>query len=209
MDIVLGLFKIVTFLLGLCIMNAIIVGVMSLFTGPGKSAVPVTKNDEQMKKLLGMPSDHIHKPVTLPEYLQMSTKREIKNVSVHKNPMWWFVDSGKVPEPSPAESLIIDILNKYNVVWEREVSFYGLQINKWSYPRYDFLIQVPVGVGIHIIEYDGQLYHQSEERIKVDKIKDKFCKENNIPLTRYNKKHYYKLNEYIHRMLSDYGIMLK
>ena len=33
-------------------MNAIIVGVMSLFTGPGKSAVPVTKNDEQMKKLL-------------------------------------------------------------------------------------------------------------------------------------------------------------
>lgn len=121
---------------------------------------------------------------------------------------WWVCDRIDLSEPSPAEALIIAELDKYRCKWYREVSFRGLQVNSWSYPRYDILVIVPLG-GIHIIEYDGSKFHQTPEQRGMDKLKTKFCNTHNIPITRYDKKDYYHMSERIEELMWQYHIMRK
>ncbi len=123
-----------------------------------------------------------------------------KNIAKVADPLsWWPCDRVDLPSPSPAEALIIAELDKYQCVWYREVSFNGLQVNSYSYPRYDILIVL--SHGIHIVEYDGKVWHNTAESKAMDKLKNKFCHDNGIPITRYNNKDYYHLSERIEELM--------
>lgn len=110
-------------------------------------------------------------------------------------PEWFIALWGDADNPSPAELLIINELRKYNVKWHREVSFVGLQLASKGWARFDFLLELPYG--IHIIEYDGAQWHSTPERIEIDNIKTSFCRQHKIPITRYNKYQYYKMEQAI------------
>lgn len=125
---------------------------------------------------------------------------------VVKRPLDWFVVARAQDQISEAEKLIVAELNKYKVDWYREVAFEGLKF-EYGYARYDFLILTPKG--IHLIEYDGRSSHCTAQQKERDTLKDKFCSNNGIPLTRYNSKHYYHLDREIALLLMDYGIKKK
>ena len=123
-----------------------------------------------------------------------------------KKPLDWFVVKKAQDQISEAEKLIVQELNKYKVDWYREVAFEGLKF-EYGYARYDFLILTPKG--IHLIEYDGRSSHCTAQQKERDTLKDKFCSNNGIPLTRYNSKHYYHLDREIALLLLQYGIQKK
>jgi hypothetical protein len=123
-----------------------------------------------------------------------------------KKPLDWFVVKKAQDQISEAEKLIVQELNKYKVDWYREVAFEGLKF-EYGYARYDFLIITPRG--IHLIEYDGRSSHCTPQQKERDTLKDKFCSNNGIPLTRYNSKHYYHLEREIALLLLQYGIQKK
>jgi hypothetical protein len=128
----------------------------------------------------------------------------IRNVAGSvKRPLDWFVVDRAQNQISEAEKLIVAELNKYKVDWYREVAFEGLRF-EYGYARYDFLILTPKG--IHMIEYDGQSSHCTPQQKEKDTLKDKFCSNNGIPLTRYNKQHYYHLEREIALLMAEYGI---
>lgn len=143
-------------------------------------------------------------------YPPVTTEPEIvyKNIAKnHPEPLvYWECQHPDLPLPSPAEQLIIDELNMYRVIWDRECEFQGLQVNKWSYPRFDIVLQVPSSTGIHIIEYDGVSSHTTPKQKAMDKLKTSFCSTHNIPLTRLNRKHYYNIPNEIHCIMKRYGI---
>lgn len=124
-----------------------------------------------------------------------------------KNPLDWFVVEKAQKSISEAEKLIVAELNKYKVDWYREVAFEGLKFTNYGYARYDFLLVTPKG--IHLIEYDGRSSHCTTEQKERDTIKDKFCSTNNIPLTRYNRKHYYHLSSELAKLMAQYSIHKK
>jgi hypothetical protein len=129
----------------------------------------------------------------------------IRNVAGSvKRPLDWFVVDRAQNQISEAEKLIVAELNKYKVDWYREVAFEGLKFTEYGYARYDFLILTPKG--IHMIEYDGQSSHCTPQQKEKDTLKDKFCNNNGIPLTRYNKQHYYHLEREIALLMADYCI---
>lgn len=134
---------------------------------------------------------------------------ELVNLAEYEsNPLEWFQSKRALENPlSVAEIIIRDILYKYPVHHYREVSFKGLKFTEHGYARYDFLIEVPGG--IHIIEYDGIIAHSNPINLAKDKMKNEFCKKYGIPLTRYNKQHYYNLDTYIGKLLAGYGIKRK
>jgi len=132
----------------------------------------------------------------------------IRNVAGSvKRPLDWFVVDRAQNQISEAEKLIVAELNKYKVDWYREVAFEGLKFTEYGYARYDFLILTPKG--IHMIEYDGQSSHCTPQQKEKDTLKDKFCSNNGIPLTRYNKQHYYHLEREIALLMAEYGIQRK
>jgi hypothetical protein len=131
----------------------------------------------------------------------------VSPIKKHKDPLKWFIVDRAQDRISAAEKLISEELNKYEIEWYREVAFNGLKISDYGYARYDFLILTPKG--IHLIEYDGKSSHSTVEQKKRDALKDKFCKNNNIPLTRYNARHYYHLAFEISVLMKKYGIKLK
>jgi hypothetical protein len=129
----------------------------------------------------------------------------IRNVAGSvKRPLDWFVVDRAQNQISEAEKLIVQELNKYKVDWYREVAFEGLKFTEYGYARYDFLILT--SKGIHMIEYDGQSSHCTPQQKEKDTLKDKFCSNNGIPLTRYNKQHYYHLEREIALLMAEYGI---
>lgn len=123
-----------------------------------------------------------------------------------KRPLDWFVVKKAQDQISEAEKLIVQELDKYKVDWYREVAFEGLKFEH-GYARYDFLIITPRG--IHLIEYDGRLSHCTAQQKERDALKDKFCSNNGIPLTRYNRQHYYHLGREIALLMAEYGIQKK
>ena len=147
------------------------------------------------------------------EIEDLMKKKKVKNIArPTRSSLEWFPVKEAQEQISHAESKIVVELNKFNVVWYREVAFKGLQFSEAGYARYDFLIVLPVGFNkhnIHIIEYDGKNYHHSKEQRQRDKIKDEFCIKNGIPLTRYNSKNYYHLDLEIGILMRRYGITLK
>ena len=133
------------------------------------------------------------------------TGTTIRNVAGSvKRPLDWFVVDRAQNQISEAEKLIVHELNKYKVDWYREVAFEGLKFTEYGYARYDFLILTPKG--IHMIEYDGQSSHCTPQQKERDTLKDKFCINNGIPLTRYNKQHYYHLGREIALLMAEYNI---
>lgn len=124
----------------------------------------------------------------------------------HPTPLNWFLcPHPDLPAPSHAEALIITELNKYKVKWYREVSFYGLQVNKKSHPRYDLWIPSKR----LIIEYDGAAYHNDPHTKAMDKLKNKFCREQGIHLIRWNKSHYYHIPARVSSLMEQYNIPCK
>jgi hypothetical protein len=119
----------------------------------------------------------------------------------------WFVVKHAQDQISEAEKIIAAELDRYRVDWYREVAFEGLRIDGKGYARYDFLLVTPKG--IHLIEYDGRAFHSTDKQRRRDLIKDEFCQQHNIPLTRYNRKHYYHLPKEISHLLASYNINKK
>lgn len=117
----------------------------------------------------------------------------------------WFISEWGIGKPSAAEQLIINELNKYHIKWEREVSFFGLQLATKGWARFDFLLIDH----ILCIEYDGKLSHNSPARKEVDEIKTQFCKDNNIRLIRYSGEHYYHMELHISRLMKELNIPIK
>lgn len=155
---------------------------------PNKSIIPdMPKQPVRRKKRI---------PTTMEEALGLPPKCSLK----------WFVVDRALDNISPAEQLIVNELKKYKVKWHREVAFPGLKINN-GYARFDFLVEN--GNTFFIVEYDGKLAHSTQERKDRDTMKTEFCRDNNIPLTRYNAKHYYHMEECIARLMSKHGIKLK
>jgi hypothetical protein len=124
-----------------------------------------------------------------------------------KNPIDWFVVKKAQEQISEAEKIIAVELDRYRVDWYREVAFEGLRIDGKGYARYDFLLITPKG--IHLIEYDGRASHSTDEQRRRDTLKNEFCQQHNIPLTRYNRKHYYHLPKEISHLLASYNINKK
>lgn len=110
---------------------------------------------------------------------------------------WWSADIA----PSAAEQIIMDIVDKYDVEWYREVSFETLPSARGFY-RFDFWFP---GLKL-IVEYDGQLYHNSYERQLADTTKEQFCSLQGIRVVRYNKRHYYQLSTHIDNLMREFNI---
>lgn len=146
-------------------------------------------------------------PITVPETLSPVHELEYTNIAgAVANPTeWWECPHPDLPAPSSAEQLIIDELSQYSVLWYREIEFAGLKVNKYSYPRYDFYLPE------HnlIIEYDGRSAHCTPHHKAMDKLKNKFCKENGIHIVRYNSQHYYKMKGTIMTLMKEYCVKRK
>jgi very-short-patch-repair endonuclease len=111
----------------------------------------------------------------------------------------WRICSHKdLPEPSPAEALIIKELNKYRINWVREVEFLEHKSSNYGYYRYDFYLR---DYNI-VIEYDGKT-HNNDNRLAVDKAKDDFCASKGIIMVRYNRKHFYNMKHTIEVLMKD------
>lgn len=138
------------------------------------------------------------------ELLEMSKGQKGSKQKADNVPSW-FIGSWGIKEPSHAEQLIINELRKYNVKWYREVSFTDLISPTGGFPRYDFYIpryQVA-------IEYQGQGYHESEERKASDKLKAKYCKDNNICLYIYEVEQYRNMEKTIADLMRSLSISPK
>ncbi len=127
----------------------------------------------------------------------------IVNISKVPDSVEWFIDPRVADNKvSPAEEMIGKILNGYDVEFYREVSFMGLRLATFGYPRYDFFIP-----SLWLcIEYDGKLSHESEEQKQKDELKNKFCQDNKIHIVRYSNKHYYNMELHIESLMKQYGI---
>lgn len=148
----------------------------------------------------------VPKPVSRSTESVTSSEIVYKNIAHnHPTPLNWFLcPHPDLPAPSHAEALIITELNKYKVKWYREVSFYGLQTSKYGWPRYDFWIPS------HnlIVEYDG-IQHSKPEIKAMDKLKNKFCREQGIHLIRWNKSHYYHIPARVSSLMEQHNISSK
>lgn len=103
--------------------------------------------------------------------------------------------------------LIEEALNKFNIPFEREVTFKGCKNIKQLY--FDFYIEVPTDEEYILIEFDGELHYKPfngnsicysesfEAQLKRDNIKNEFCKKNNITLIRISYKEKNKINQII------------
>jgi len=130
----------------------------------------------------------------------------VANISKHKGPLEWFIDKRVKDNPiSEAEKLICKYLDMYHVEYIREVSFKGLQLPTYGYPRYDFWLPAHM----MCIEYDGGLYHSTEEQKAKDTLKNNFCIDNGITIKRYNKTHYYHLEQEIAKLMRKLGVAKK
>ncbi len=117
----------------------------------------------------------------------------------------WFIDKWVKDIPvSPAEQLIINELEKYNIEWHREVSFTCMsKTEKGANYRFDFYLPSQC----MIVEYDSKAWHNDPTRIAVDRIKDKFCKDNCIRIIRYDSSHYHHITFHIEELMEEIGAL--
>ena len=115
---------------------------------------------------------------------------------------WFSTNWGTTLVPSAAEQLIIDELEKYNIKWEREISFAGLLLSTGGWARYDFLLPD------HniVIEYHGRCWHTTSDRTTVDTIKEQFCIDNHINLVTYKSQDYYHIPARIKKLMGQIGV---
>lgn len=98
---------------------------------------------------------------------------------------WFITEAGKNSPTSPMERKVAKILKSLKYEFFKEVSFKDLNPTNTSqgYLRFDFYLPAERIA----IEYDGKAYHNSEEQKFRDKLKDEYCKKNNINLIRLTK----------------------
>lgn len=87
---------------------------------------------------------------------------------------------------SYGEMIISEVLTNYNISFEREKTFSNCRSNRNWLLRFDFFVN-----NSYIIEFDGSQHfgtsewaESSEELLERDKIKNKYCFINNIPIIR-------------------------
>lgn len=101
---------------------------------------------------------------------------------------------------SKGEEKIANLLHKYNIPFIKQYTFNDCVGTNGGLLRFDFAVFNEEGIK-YLIEYDGWQHYQKtnskwdrngafEIRKKHDKIKDDFCKNNNIPLIRINSEKY-------------------
>lgn len=173
----------------------------------------VKENTEKSTEIVSKPPvlPTWEKPIVIKEPDNTEIMPHLKNISTSKTPLNWFEHS-EVPPPSPAELIIMKELSKYRLSWFREISFYGLQTTKCAtgYPRFDFILHIPSApMKVILIEYQGEAFHKTPERKASDRLKAKFCKDNNLPLLTYDKKHYYNMEVCIASLMAKYKIYRK
>ena len=98
---------------------------------------------------------------------------------------------------SKGEQKIIQILKQNNILFEEQKQFDSCKTSLEGYAKFDFYVQ-----NKYLIEYDGSQHFilasnkgwNSEDNLRRtqerDRIKDQWCKENNIPLIRIPYTHY-------------------
>lgn len=121
---------------------------------------------------------------------------------IRELPVWFIQPWVSTIAISPAEQLIIDELQQYNIQWEREVSFKDLRLPTGGYPRYDFLL-VDHKV---IIEYDGVASHNEPHHKELDRIKTEFCLQNGITIVRWDRYDYYHIDKRIKALMKKLHI---
>ena len=95
---------------------------------------------------------------------------------------------------SHGEQKIVEILTNNNITFECEVPMF--KYSNGTNAKFDFYINKQ-----YLIEYDGETHYQAnihgwhtqerlEQQLERDEIKNKWCKENNIPLIRIPYTHY-------------------
>lgn len=154
-------------------------------------------------KVIGV--QKVYKPESKPSSPIPKMVQQRKEQVYKSQPVEWFVGEWGIGKPSAAEQLIINELNKYHIKWEREVSFFGLQLPTKGWARFDFLLVDHM----ICIEYDGKLSHNSPARKEVDDIKTEFCNSNNIQLIRYSGEHYYHMELHISKLMKELSIPIK
>lgn len=117
----------------------------------------------------------------------------------------WFIDQWVVNLTiSPAEQLIINELQKYRIYWVREISFVDMpRTEKGANYRFDFLLpnhQI-------VIEYHGKFWHNDEEKISGDKLKEQFCIQHDIEYLVYSGKQYYSIEKEISKLMDRLNVV--
>lgn len=96
---------------------------------------------------------------------------------------------------SKGEDKIEELLKKGSIKFQKEVSFKGLVGKKHHNLRFDFAIFNNKGQLVSLIEVDGRQHYEFvkyfhktitnfKKQLERDRIKNKFCLINNIPLIR-------------------------
>jgi hypothetical protein len=111
---------------------------------------------------------------------------------------------GRIVKQSPKEKIINKILCEYNAVFVKEATHKLLtNPNTGCNLFYDFYIPSKNV----IIEYDGKDYHDSEDVLFRDEIKNNFARKHNIKLIRLN--HTHNLYEVLGNLMSELEISKK
>lgn len=131
-------------------------------------------------------------------------------VNISKSPMSleWFIDDRVAGNNiSAAEQMISEILDQYHLSYVQEASMYGLQLPSGGYARYDFLLKI--GSPYVLVEYDSVAHHSTEYQLQRDALKNRWCTERGIRLLRWNKSHYYRMEDVIAELMTEYGVRKK
>ena len=120
-------------------------------------------------------------------------------------PEWVVSAYGAGTTPSPAERLIMDELVKYDLLWEREVSFHGFYGEKGYLHRYDFYLP---DYNI-IIEYDGKDWHYLPGKQETDRIKRNYLQDHQIELIVWTTPDYYHIEDRVQSLMDRLGVFMK
>lgn len=107
---------------------------------------------------------------------------------------WYLNKDRQKVKMSPTEKRIFKELKSIGIPFHREVCFAGI-------PLYTFDFYIPAYN--LVIEYDGSTHELPEQQLR-DKVKNSFCINNNIPIERFNKKHYMTLEQNIRDCILKY-----
>ena len=155
--------------------------------------VPVKKTE---------PTGIVYQPVS-PQVVPVYTVPVQRRTIVR--PEWVVSAYGANTTPSPAEKLIMDELVKYDLLWEREVSFHGFYNDKGYLHRYDFYLP-----DHHIVcEYNGREWHSLPGRAETDQLKADYLMDHNIELIVWAAQDYYHIEKRVQSLMDRLGVSRK
>ena len=117
------------------------------------------------------------------------------------NKRWFILPEHQKQALSVAEAKIASELKRLNITFLREVSFSGFKTPDGGYYRYDFLIPKYN----LIIEYENGETHDSEQAKEIDnRIKDTFALSQRFKLYRFNRIHFFNLENCITSLIDSF-----